>query len=72
MDYVPATADIIISAVGSTGNLVADRCLSVDLIDDSVDEVNEVFAVSIINVESGVTIEEPSQSRITVIDNDGE
>lgn len=74
LDYVPAEVNISISAVGHSSNLVTDRCLVVTLIDDSVDERDEQFLVFIskVHVGSGVRIEEPLQSTITVVDNDGE
>lgn len=55
----------------SSSNLMINGCLTVDIIDDSIDEENEQFLISIINVEADVRIEEPSMSIITIVDNDG-
>lgn len=71
LDYITAMASVSITSDDSSSNLVIDGCLTVDIIDDSIDEENEQFLVSIINVEADVRIGEPSMSIITIVDNDG-
>lgn len=64
-------ARINITADNSSGNLVIGGCLTVNIIDDSIDEENEQFLIYIINVEADVRLGEPSMSIITIVDNDG-
>lgn len=71
LDYTPTMARVNITADEGSRNLVIDGCLTVNIIDDSIDEENEQFLISIVNVEAGVKIGEPSKSIITIVDNDG-
>lgn len=49
----------------------SSNCLSVGVLDDNIHEELEQFLVSIVHVNSGVRIGEPSKSIVTIVDDDG-